>query len=469
MMRSPSPTSAPAQPAPPPFSAPPEPKQPLQPLPTERVVRRTLKLSVIEGGATQIFLNWTTGSVLIGYLLYIGASSTVIGLIASVPLLAQLMSPLAAYVAGMLGKRKALTIIMSTIGRGIWLFAAFLPQLGVPDTLLSPVMVMLVLVSSIFQASAGTLWAAWMGDVVPDAQRGRYFGMRAGIVGVVGMLANLAAGWYLDRVAAPLNFQTVLAVAVLCALISSVLYVFHYEPPSSESRFSLRATLSEPWADPNFRQFLMFALYWQFAVLLASPFVFPYFIGELRMSFTQIAIWSGIASSCALITTAQWGRLADRVGNKSVLAIGTVLAGAALPACWIAAGLSGRLGFIWISAVFDALAWGAIGPAMFNLALASAPRVKRMAFIATFSMITGASGFLGGLLSGPLLLSLKALTFDLGDLHISEYHLLFTLSGLFRIQAWRLLRPVQESNAWRTRDVLRSVRPWPRLGFPWRN
>jgi len=42
-----------------------------------------------------------------------------------------------------------------------------------------------------------------MGDVVPWKERGRYFGLRTGVLGIVGTAANLAAGAWLDRVQAP--------------------------------------------------------------------------------------------------------------------------------------------------------------------------------------------------------------------------------------------------------------------------
>ena len=37
-------------------------------------VRRTMRLSLVEGGLVQVFLNWTSGSVIIGYLLSLGAA-----------------------------------------------------------------------------------------------------------------------------------------------------------------------------------------------------------------------------------------------------------------------------------------------------------------------------------------------------------------------------------------------------------
>ena len=432
-------------------------------------IRDTLRLSIIEGGFAQAFINWTTGSVLIGYMIFLGASPTELGLVASVPLLAQSVSPFVAYLTRWFGSRKIPTAVLATIGRGLWLLAAVLPQLGIPDAARPAFMVALVLVSSVFQAGAGTLWTAWMSDVVPFERRGRYFGRRTGIVGAVGMLANLAAGWFLDRVAAPLNFQIVLLVSVVCAGIAIYLYFLHYEPPITKSTLTFSDTFRQPLKEPNFRRFLVFAVYWQFSVLIAAPFVFPYFLEALQLSFTQIAIWSVIASCTALFTTIFWGRIADRAGNKAVLAIGTFLAGFALPVCWILAGLTGNLTYIWVSAIFDAFAWGAIGPAIFNLMLVSAPQANRVAFVAMYSLVTGVAGFLGGVLSGPLLILFQQLEFRAFGVQWTGFHWLFVVSGVARMQAWRFLRRVQETNSWRTRDLLRKARfGWRGIGFPWR-
>jgi hypothetical protein len=50
------------------------------------------------------------------------------------------------------------------------------------------------------------------------------------------------------------------------------------------------------------------------------------------------------------------------------------------------------------------------------------------------------------------------------------YHTLFAVSGLGRATAWIWLRRVKETTAWRTRDMLKAVRPaWSRNGLPWRD
>jgi MFS family permease len=433
-------------------------------------VTRTMRLSLIEGSLTQSFMNWTSGAVLIGYMLHVGAGPAEIALVGSVPLLAQVASPAAAWMAAVLGRRKLLTVALALVSRLLWVFAAALPALPVPPELRPTFIVGLVLVASLFLASNGTLWAAWMGDVVPERQRGRYFGFRTGLTGVVGTLAALAAGQWLDRVAAPLSFQVVLLVAVVTGLVGVWIYTLQYDPPTVSERLRLRQVLSVPLKEPGFRRFLTFAVFWTFVVFLAAPFVFPYILDELGLTFTQVAIWTAIAATTTLGTSLVWGRIADRVGNKAVLAIGTFIAGIALPGCWILAGITGNIGFIWASAVFDAFAWGAIGPAIFNLALVSAPQSNRVVYIAMYSFATGIAGFAGGALAAPLLLGFRTIEGTVGGVEVSAYYMLFALSGLLRASAWVLLRRVPETNAWRTRELLRSMRTgWKGAGFPWRS
>ncbi len=416
-----------------------------------------MRLSLVEGGLIQVFLNWTSGSVLVGYLLALGATPHHIALVGSVPLLSQLASPLGAWAAEVLGGRRAIAALLGGVGRAAWILAAFLPQLGIPEALQPTFLVGLVFVASAFQSATSTIWTAWMGDVVPDDRRGRYFGMRTGVLGVVGMAANIGAGAFLDRVAAPLSFQIVLGVAVGAALIGTLLYLLHYDPPTEKRRVRLGAIVITPLKHANFRRFLYFAAFWQFVVMLGAPFVIPYFLEELSMSFTQVALWSSTAAITALGTTILWGRLADRVGNKGVLAIGTFMAGLLLPSNWILAGLTGNLTFIWISAAFDALAWGAIGPAVFNLALVTSPRSGRVTYIALYAVASGVAGFAGGALSGPLLTFFQGLDYGRLPGGWSGYHTLFALSGLGRMLAWIWLRPVDEERSWRTRDLLRSL------------
>jgi MFS family permease len=441
----------------------------------EPLARRTMRLSIIEGSFAMFFINWTSGSVLTGYALHLGATPTALGLIASVPLLGQAVSPLAAWLVSRSGRRKGVAVGTALIGRGLWLLAAALPLLPVPTQVKGALLVALVALSSLFIAANGALWTAWMGDVVPWKERGHYFGLRTGVLGVVGTAANLIAGVWLDRTLAPVSFQVVLLVAVLSGTLSAGLLSRHDEPPLGSIRLPMRRTFTLPMSDPTFRRLLVFAVYWTFAVLVSSPFVIPYFLNHLRMTYLEVAIWGSISAASALVLAPAWGRLADRVGNKPVLAVTTFLAGTLLPLTWMLAA-PGRLWPIWLSGVVDALVWSAINPCIFNLSLATTPRENRAAFIAVFSALTGVAGFVGGLVSGPMLELYRALgpATGVSVWGWTAYHSLFATSAALRMLAWTLLRRVPEEGAWRTHELLnlanlRRIRvPRPPLRWPFR-
>ncbi len=419
-----------------------------------------MRLSVLEGIPGICFVVGTSGSVLTGYALYLGATPFEIGLISSVPLLGQLVSPLMAWLAGLLGRRKPLTLVMAFLGRVIWFPVLALPALLPTEN--RPILLLVVIaLSGMFNSSAAVLWVSWMGDVIPAKERGQYIGFRNGFLGVIGMLASLAAGAFIDRFNSPVDFQTVLGIATVLGAISALMLSGHTEPRTLQARLNLKTTWIEPFTDPNFRRVLLFSSYWTFSVLIATPFVIPYLLNQLQMSYTQIATLGVIGAVSALLFGPIWGRIADRTGSKPVLVFNTIVAGTLLPATWMLA-TPGWLWPIWISAVVDAFVNTSTGQASFNLLLSSSPQSSRTSFVAVFFAITGLVGFLGGLLSGWLfgLFSQPTLAFTASGFEWTAYHWLFLVSAMFRVQAYRLVRPIVEDGAWRVRAML-SNRMFP--------
>lgn len=435
-------------------------------LSTERI-RRTLRLSIIEGGFTQVFLVWTSGSILTGMMLHFGATPKQLAAVASIPFLVQMLSPVSAWLVSTLGSRLTFMIWAGLLGRGIWMVPVMLPLLGLPMPMLPLVMLGVVFFSSLFQNSLGPAWASLMSDVVPDAARGRYFSLRNGLLGIIGTASGLGAGWFLDHAPEPAGFQIVMLVAVIFALIGIRLYGFHYEPKLARPDPSLARMLREPFRDANFRKFLRFAAYWNASVMLAAPFVIPYFFTHLKMTYTQIAVWAAIASVATLFIGTWWGKVADRVGHKQVLKVTTFIAGTAHPACWMLA-TPGNLTLIWVSGIMDALSWGGINVAMFNLSVVTAPRDKRMMYLALIGAVTGAVGFCAGLLSGVLLDWFNRHEVMIDGFHWTGYHTLFLVAAFFRMHAWMLLAPVHEVRAVPTRQILGWL--WNRTlnALPWR-
>ena len=141
---------------------------------------RSLRLSIWEGTLAILFINWSTGVILTGYALALGASPKALALLGALPFLAQLTAPLA---LALRGSRKALVVRLNLLARLLFLpavLAAFLPEgLRVPGLLLFAGL------SQLLAAPVGVLWLSWMADLVPEERRGCYFGLRNALLGLV--------------------------------------------------------------------------------------------------------------------------------------------------------------------------------------------------------------------------------------------------------------------------------------------
>lgn len=409
-----------------------------------------MRASIWEGAFTIVFMTWTGGAVLTGYLLALGARPIHLAAAASLPLLIQVFAPVATWMASRMRNRILYLQLSTSFGRGLWAIAVFLPWLGLEQPALALIAVLGV--ASLLQVGAGPVWVSLMGDTVPSDRRGSYFGFRNGMMAVITTTASLAAGYFLDRAPSPGGFQLILAIGLIFAAVGIVLYGQQVDPPRHIQKNSFLESIREPLRDRVFLRFLLFSMAWNAAVMIGSPFVIPYFFDHLKMSFTQVAIWSAIAAVCTLFVAPLWGRVADQVGHLTVLRVTSLLVSLVLPLCWLVSA-PGFLTFIWISGVIDAFAWGGFNTAAFNMSLVTAPARARMMYLAVLSAATGLTGCLAGLASGHLLELFSRWSFSFGGFAWTGYHYLFVLTMLLRGSARFLLRGVPE----RPRRSLMSV------------
>lgn len=89
---------------------------------------------------------------------------------------------------------------LNLLSRGLFLpaiLAPFLPEATVPGLLVFAGL------SQLLAAPVGVLWLSWMADLVQEEKRGRYFGLRNALLGLVATLGNLLGGAVADRLPPP--------------------------------------------------------------------------------------------------------------------------------------------------------------------------------------------------------------------------------------------------------------------------
>jgi hypothetical protein len=96
---------------------------------TEAELQKGFSYVLKDGMCSQTLAVLTTGVFLVAFALKLGASIALVGFIAAIPPLTQMLSFFAAYIVQKYKKRRALCVISSFSSRIFWLFIAVIPFL----------------------------------------------------------------------------------------------------------------------------------------------------------------------------------------------------------------------------------------------------------------------------------------------------------------------------------------------------
>jgi hypothetical protein len=409
---------------------------PGQPPTPGRPLRRSLNAAVAEGAFAEIFAACATGAVITGWALYLGASAAMIGLLGALPLGAQVASLPAAWFTSA-RSRKAVALWAVGISRLTFLPLLALPTLdALPATKLH-LFLGIVAISTVASVIGNSAWVAWMGDLVPDRLRGRFFGRRTIFLSVAGTLTSLGAAILLDRLA-PLGWtgaalSGLTATACLAGVASVMLMLRQHEPPAAaEPGVPAWQALRLALRDRRARPFLGYLLAWNAAVGISASFFAYHMLANLKTGFLVVAA-HGVGVAAVRIASARlWGHAVDRIGAGPVLVFCS-FGIAAVPLTWFFV-TPDRLWPIALDAVFAAFLWAGHGIAAFDLTIGLAPRASRPIYLAAFATAGGLGFGAASMLAGQLA-SLLPAHFELAGDAWTNLHVLFLLSAVGRLAA----------------------------------
>lgn len=395
----------------------------------------------------QLFRNWdgaftkgletlTGGAFLVGFALALGASDLQIGLIAAIPLMAQIMNIPAIWVVERVRRRKLICLTGSLISRSLWVPIALSPFLLGPRIALMMLMGALALGATI-GAFSGLSWNSWMKDLLPGPLRGRMFSFRLWVMGLVGMGLSLTAAVVVDLWSggSPLTSGGEQVLTPLSALylaggalgLVGLFFLSRIPEPTMPAHegFSLRAALVGPLEDGRFRKLIGFTSSWAFASNLALPFIPVYLLKVLGYPFSTVMIFA-IASQLANLALLNiWGRLADRFGNKSVLFVCAPVFSLSL-LLWVLTVEGDQwftLTLIGLIHVMNGMATAGIDVANANLLYHMAPQRLSSAYFSTAALVNAVAAGVAPILGGALGNAFRdrAITLSWGTLESPEH------------------------------------------------
>ncbi len=289
-------------------------------------VQHGLVALLYEGVCSQLMDTLTSGAFLVAFALLMGASNTVVGLLAAVSPLTQLLQLPAIYLVDRTASRKALVVLSSFLSRVSWLVVAIIPWL-VP----SQQRVDVLLICLFLYFGLGTISACgfnpWIRDFVPEKIMGRYFGKRMAIGTAAGSVLALLAGvgielgkWYVPSQFVPYSVLFLLGGSIG---LSGVYFLSQVPEPkvTTHRPVGMLESLGQPFRDHNFRRLLIFLGILFFAINLSGPFYAVYMIKQLDMSMALVIGLAVLSQLMSVVSFRIWGKAADNFSNKSALIV----------------------------------------------------------------------------------------------------------------------------------------------------
>jgi hypothetical protein len=420
-------------------------------------LRASLRASVAEGAAAEVFGACAGGAVLTGWALYLGASPFTIGLLAALPVAAQVVQLPAAWLTQRIGP-KPLAILSIGASRLVWLPLVAVPLVELSRTTALAAFIAVVTLAAILAVIGGNAWTAWMGELVPGAIRGRFFGHRMMFLNVAGTSAALAAGLALDLFGARgLTGETLavlLGIACLAGLTSIALLLLQQGPaPAAETAAPQWSDYTRTLRDPTTRPLLGYLLGWNAAVGISAGFFSYHMLANLQMGFVLVAAHGILVAAVRVASAAAWGRLVDAFGARPVLIVSS-FGISVVPVIWLFP-QPDRLWPIAIEAVVSGALWSAHGIAILDLSIGLAPRRGRPFYLAAFATAGGLGFAATSTLAGVLAWAMAPVHVLGGTwLHV---HVLFLLSAIARASAARLAVRIQEPAAGGVPDLVRAI------------
>jgi hypothetical protein len=417
------------------------------------------------------------GVVLVAFALELGAEPRAIGLLGAIPFMAQAAQLPTIFLVERLRARKLIGIPTLTVARLLILLLALLPMVLPGENQLA-VLIAAQAVIAVMGSMAACAINSWFHQLLPPAELGAFFSKRllwaTGIAGV----CTLGAGVLVEH--PPLGdrmlaFSIFFAMAGIAGLISSY-YLWRCPEPVMDAggpARKLRELLKAPFADHGFRALLLTIGSWNLASNLVAPFLTVYLIRQLGFGLSTVtALWvaSQLANAATLLS---WGRVSDRLSNKSILAVAVPL----YFACTL--GLvfvptesphSVQLALLLLLHVLMGVAGGGIGLATGNLGMKLAPRDRGTSYLAAIGLVSAVAGGVAPLAGGALAqwfserrLSLvvrwasQSNVNEVSALSFAHWEFLFAISALLGLYVMHAVSRIREGAEVSERLVIREM------------
>ena len=368
--------------------------------------QKALKVSIHEGAASSLSLS-IGETYITPFALALKAQPFHIGIINS---FSGLISPLAQFFGSKILEkytRKKIVLFSALIQSLLWIPIVLLAFAFWKGMFQENAIYFLLIFYSLLSALGGLLypaWFSWMGDLVPEKERGKYFGNRTRILSAVGLIGVLIGAFVLDafktRGLLLFGFASLFLAASLFRFVSYIILHKQYSPQFKLKKKYYFSLLDFLKRFDNFGKFAVYQALFNFVLMIASPFFAVYMLQELNFNYITFMIVTIRSTIYYLIFVTLIGKFSDKYGNRLLLHTGAFLF-SINPILWIF--IKSPLLLILIPQMIVGLANAALVIGHINFTYGSVSKEHRAICTAYANILIGIGVFFGSLLGGLII------------------------------------------------------------------
>ncbi len=320
--------------------------------------------------------------------------------------------------------------------------------------------IVLGLITLFYIVSAPTYppWFSWMGSLVNEGERGKYFAKRNRINSFVGVIFMILGAVLLDKFRTAgivlIGFSILFTIAFLARIICLRLLSKQYEPRLNVMKrnyFSFNSFMKNLKETPLGR-FTIFTSTFRIAINIASPFFAVYLLKTLGLSYVWFMAITVSTIIFQLIFYPLMGKASDKFGNIAIIKFSALFV-ALTPLTWI---ISKNPYYLATVASFVAgLGWAGFNLTASNYIYDSLKQDQRSFGVSYANLLNGIGLFIGAGIGSILVFSNLPI--------MSGLLSLFFISGIARLGVLlyfkNFLKEVRHVKTFSPQYMVREFRP----------
>jgi len=400
--------------------------------------------TVEEQNAWDLYMDVTWWGVLGGitstftsvFAVRLGASNTLVGLLVSLPALINIFWLIpAARIIERQQRRLPIIVLTGFLQRLGYLLIALMPF--VIHTHQPEALVALVALITFPTALVNVAFTSLLADVVPIDKRAQVVSIRNVLASLISTITVLVSGKLLDLLPFPLGYQLLFGMGFAASLVS-LYYVSRIQvadAPAIERQAQRRDSVSvrlrnlvkQVMSQRDFVRFSASAFIFHWGLYLPTALYAIYRVRNLGASDTWIGLLSMVQSAVTILTYFYWGGIANRKGNRFVLAVSSL----GLMLFPVLTGLSTRVELLLIPSIAGGIFGAGFNLSFFNTSLEVCPQQRRPSYLAINTTLINVAAFLSPLLGTSLanIIGIRVVFFIAGALRLVGAGLFYQLIG----------------------------------------